>query len=98
MALDKPDFVAKKVDHHFNFTKAIGKIVVQEKMRREWWLTCSSIQKKSKIFNEDVEASSEKYFDDKKVSKNGLSRLIIKECCQNMRKTLGDSSKKKGLR
>ena len=49
MALDKPDFVAKKVDHHFNFTKAIGKIVVQEKMRREWWLTCSSIQKNLKF-------------------------------------------------
>ena len=98
MALDKPDFVAKKVDHHFYFTKAIGKTVVQAKMRREWWLNCSSIQKKSKIFNEDVEASSEKYFDDKKVSKNDLSRLIIKECCQNRRKMLGDSSKKKELR
>ena len=50
--------------------------------------------KKSKIFNEDVEASSEKYFDDKKVSKNDLSRLMFKECCQNMRKTSGDPSKK----
>ena len=40
----------------------------------------------SEMFSEDVEASSEKYFDDKKVSKNDLSRLILKECCQNMRK------------
>ena len=27
-----------------------------------------------------------------------LSRLTFKECCQNMRKTLGDPSKQKGLR
>ena len=45
------------------------------------------------FFSEDVEASSEKYFDDKKVSKSDLSRLIFKECCQNMRKILGDPSK-----
>ena len=49
----------------------------------------------SELFSEDVEASSEKYFDDKKVSKSDLSRLIFKECCQNMRKTLGDQSKKR---
>ena len=49
----------------------------------------------SEMFSEDVDASSENYFDDTKVSKNDLSRLIIKECCQNMRKTLGDSSKKR---
>ena len=38
-------------------------------MRREWWITCSSGQGCSEMFSEDVEASPEKYFDDKKVSK-----------------------------
>ena len=51
----------------------------------------------SEFFSEDIEASCEKYVDDKKVSKNGLSRLVFKEYCQNMRKTLGDP-RKKGLR
>ena len=39
------------------------------------------------IFNEDIEALSDKYFDDKKVSKNDLSRLIFQECFKNIRKT-----------
>ena len=32
----------------------------------------------SEIFSEDIEALSNKHFDDKKVSKNDLSRLIFK--------------------
>ena len=52
----------------------------------------------SEIFSEDVEAIFDKYFDDKKVSKNDLSRLIFKECCMNMRKTIDDPKKKNGIR
>ena len=52
----------------------------------------------SEIFSEDIEALSNKHFDDKKVSKNDLSRLMFEECCMNMRKTIDDPKKKNGIR
>ena len=48
----------------------------------------------SECFSEDIEVLSDKYSDDKKVSKNDLSRLMFKECCKNMRKTIDDPKKK----
>ena len=52
----------------------------------------------SEMFNEDIEALSDKHFDNEKVSKKSLTRLIVQECCNNMRKTINDSKNKNGIR
>ena len=96
LAQDKLDFVAKKVETISISQKKFAKQCYKKECEDNGGLLDLPDKDVSEIFSEDVEASSEKYFDDKKVSKSDLARLIFKECCQNMRKTLGDPSKKKG--
>jgi len=95
LAQDKLDFVAKKVETISISQKKLAKQCYKKECEDNGGLLDLPDKDVSEIFSEDVEASSEKYFDDKKVSKSDLARLIFKECCQNMRKTLGDPSKKK---
>ena len=95
MVLDKLDFVAKKLETFFILQRQLAKQFYNKECEENGGLLVLSDKDMSEFFSEDIEASSKKYFDDKKVLKNDFSRLIFKECCQNVRKTLGDSSKKR---
>ena len=98
MALDKLDFVAKKVETISISQRKLASECYKKECDENGGMLVLPDKDVSEIFSEDVEALSDKYFDDKKVSKNDLSRLVFKECCMNMRKTIDDPKKKNGIR
>ena len=86
MALDKLDFVAKKVETISISQRKFANACYKKECQDNGGLFDYPDKNVSEFFIEDVEAISDKCFDDNKVSKNCLSQLILKEFCQNMRK------------
>ena len=86
LAQDELDFVAKKVETISISQRKLAKQYYKEECVKNSALLVLLDKDVSGFFREDIEARSDKCFDDKKVSNNDLSHLIVKECCQNMRK------------
>ena len=84
LAQDKLDFVAKKIETISISQKKLAKQCYKNECDENGGLLVLPDKDVSEIFSEDVEALSDKYFDDKKVSKNDLSRLIFQKYCKNM--------------